>query len=512
MASELKPNAGELSLRDFLVALGRSGLLTAPQFEALRAGIGRGIYPGDPSALAGHLVGEGILTEFQARRLLKRKGHGLVIGRYAVMDRIGAGAMGWVFKARHQLMDRVVALKVISPENLSKRGATSRFLREMKLVGQLDHPNVIRAFDADLCNQIPYIVMEYVPGQNLQQVFRSRGALPPEEAIDYMAQAARGLAHAHEQGVIHRDIKPSNLLVDPTGVVKVLDLGLGAFVKDFGLEARARDVDAGMAVGTVDYMAPEQVTGRPVDGRADLFSLGCTLYCLLTGEYPFPGASRQERLVRRLHERHVPITEVRPDLPRGLVAVVDRLLAPRPEERFASATEAAEALDALIRPEDRSRPARRSRVAEKPRASATGLQAEPDPPPLDWSLIEAALQPKTERPQSPSSLKNSRETAHSDPRGDTLDFHRRDLEAAGSGSGRQIECLYYAELGRLNRTALKKPDQTPATEETSLIERWLEALSRLLDKIVSEPSPVPLLIVILAIVLALGIALGLALM
>ena len=208
-------------------------------------------------------------------------------------------------------MDRVVALKIIAPEIATNEHVVARFKREMKLVGRLDHPNVVRAFDADQINQVLYIVMEYVLGESLDQRFR-RGLIPPAEMIDYAAQAALGLAHAHEQGIVHRDIKPSNLLLTEDRKLKVLDLGLGVL-----MEADSQATFAtsdGMTVGTMDYMSPEQACGKEVDGRSDLFSLGCAMYYLMTGRLAFPGDSPIKRMSRRISGRFVPITEVRPDL------------------------------------------------------------------------------------------------------------------------------------------------------------------------------------------------------
>ena len=218
-------------------------------------------------ALAQRLVEEGTLTEFQARRLLKGK-KSLSFGRYALLDHIGQGARGRVFKARHRLMDRVVALKVLLPDNALSETAVSRFFREMKIVGLLDHPNVVRAIDADVHEGCPYIVMEYLDGDDLEHVFARRGPLPPEEVIEYMAQAARGLAHAHEKGVIHRDVKPTNLFLVNTGVVKVLDLGFGELVGMAGQAGNVFDTDEGIVVGTTDFMSPEQVKDQ-ADRRPD---------------------------------------------------------------------------------------------------------------------------------------------------------------------------------------------------------------------------------------------------
>src|SRR5262249_39717731 len=174
-----------------------------------------------------------------------------------------------------------------------------------------------------------------------------RGPLPPTEVIDYMAQAARGLAHAHEKGVIHRDVKPTNLFLVNTGVVKVLDLGFGELIGAAQKAGDVFDTDEGRLVGTTDYMSPEQLRYQPIDPRTDLLSLGCTMYRLLAGSFAFPGETREDRLATRLQEPHVPIWDVRPGLPDGLVRVVDRLLSNLPDARFGSAAEVVDALEAL---------------------------------------------------------------------------------------------------------------------------------------------------------------------
>ncbi len=365
MATSAKSKSSEGVPLDLLLVIRSSGVMTDRHFAELKAKVLSGEYPGESAALADRLVKEGILTAYQARRLLKEKAHGLVVGRYVILERLGSGSMGRVYKAHHLMMDRSVALKIIAPEIATNDRVLARFQREMKMVGRLDHPNVVRAFDADQVNNILYIVMEYVPGRSLSQRLRE-GPIPPGDMVHYAAQAALGLAHAHGQGIVHRDVKPSNLLLTEDRQVKVLDLGLGVLME---ADSQATFATAdGVAVGTVDYMSPEQACGRDVDGRSDLFSLGCSMYHLMTGRLPYPGDSPLERLSKRISSRPAPITEIRPDLPPRLVLVLDKLLAHKPQDRFQSAGEAAEALQSLIRP--------RSVPPPPPRPSPK----EPDPP------------------------------------------------------------------------------------------------------------------------------------
>jgi serine/threonine-protein kinase len=348
MASTERSKSTEEVPRDLLPLLQASGVLPDRQYADIRARVLDGSLPNDSRALAQRLVRDRILTEYQARRLLSNKPHGMVVGRYVVMDRVGSGSMGRVYKAHHQLMDRVVALKIIAPEIVTNSRVVARFQREMRLVGRLDHPNVVRAFDADQQGDTLYIVMEYVAGQSLGQMFKSGGPLPPIDVLKYAGQAAEGLAHAHAQGIVHRDVKPSNLLLSHTGQLKVLDLGLGVLM-EADEDANFATAD-GIAVGTIDYMSPEQACGKEVDGRSDLFSLGCTMYHLISGRLPYPGESPIDRLGRRLSGSPLPLIEVRPDVPAPVMRVVDRLLAAKPADRFQTADELAKAVQAMLRP------------------------------------------------------------------------------------------------------------------------------------------------------------------
>jgi serine/threonine protein kinase len=370
---------------DLLPIIRNSGVLSEKQFLDVRSKVLSGEYPQEPRALAQRLVRDELLTDYQVRRFLSGKSHGLLVGKYVIQDRLGSGSMGRVYKAHHQLMDRVVALKIIAPEIVTNERVVARFQREMKLVGRLDHPNVVRAYDADQTNGIFYIVMEYVTGRSLGQKLKE-GPLPAVDAVSFAAQAALGLHHAHQQGIVHRDIKPSNLLLNDEKVLKVLDLGLGVLM-DGDSHATFATAD-GVAVGTVDYMSPEQACGRDVDGRSDLFSLGCSLYHLITGRQAFPGDTPIERLGRRINNRPVPITDLKPELPSTLVAVLDKLLANKPHDRYQTAGEAAEALQALVRPKKQvsvavsAAPAKKPAHEAPPAPSSPSDYPSPPPPPV----------------------------------------------------------------------------------------------------------------------------------
>jgi serine/threonine protein kinase len=267
---------------------------------------------------------------------------------YQILEEVGPGGMGVVYKARHLFLDKVVALKVLRPERMRDPEAVARFRREMRAVGGLQHANIVAAQHAGEAGGRHYLVMEFVEGMSLNEVVRRRGPLPVADACEVARQAALGLQHAHEHGLVHRDVKPGNLRLTPAGQVKVLDLGLAAFrCEDLAL--RTELTASGSFLGTADYTAPEQwADPRAADIRADLYSLGCTLYCLLAGRPPFGDAAHDTwHKKMKAHEQAPvpPIREGRPEVPEGLAAVLDRLLAKRPGERFGTPVEVARALE-----------------------------------------------------------------------------------------------------------------------------------------------------------------------
>jgi serine/threonine-protein kinase len=307
----------------------------------------------DPRAIARELVKQGMLTPYQANELFLGRGHALTIGAYVLLEKLGEGGMGVVFKARHSRLGRITAVKIIRPDHLSKPEAVRRFRREMRAVAQLDHPNLVRAYDADEIDGKHLLVMEFVEGTTLSRLIQDHGPLSPSLACEYIAQAASGLQHAFERGLIHRDVKPSNLLLCKTGEssagkrVKLLDLGLArfAFERD-GTSSYSGDLTyEGTAIGTADFMAPEQTEdARSVDIRADVYSLGCTLYYLLCGKPPFSGGSLVEKMLRHRYDTPTPLADERSGLSPRLLRIVDRLLAKQPAYRYQTPAELAQAL------------------------------------------------------------------------------------------------------------------------------------------------------------------------
>ena len=340
------------SVQNLLNILQRMQVLAPQEVEE----VARELSPhfADPLDLAHHLVEIEWLTEYQVDLLFANRWEELRIGPYLIIDRLGEGGVSEVFLAWDTVKGRNVALKVLH-QHLTDRTAIAReFQRELQAVTRLSHPNIIQIFDANQFGSLHYFAMEYVEGLDLDRHVRRTGPLPIERACDSIRQVAQGLQHAHQMGLVHRDIKPANLfLVKPAesatassgrrasdSTVKILDWGLARVRADAGGDAdRAgmdRDAEKGMLIGTADYIAPEQARDPClVDIRADIYSLGCTLYFLLTGQPPFRGASLMQKLMQHQEAERPQVRVVRPDVPEELAAIVQRMMACRPEERYA---------------------------------------------------------------------------------------------------------------------------------------------------------------------------------
>lgn len=270
-------------------------------------------------------------------------------GEYEILGKLGEGGMGQVFRARHRSMRRLVAIKLLPSGICDSEAAVKRFQREVEAAAKLLHPNIVAAFDAGQHEGRQFLVMEYVPGQDLAAVVDKRGPLGIDEAVSAILQAARGLAYAHGKGVVHRDIKPANLLIDDEGNVKILDMGLARFDDDAlaNVDVEAGLTRAGQVMGTIDYMAPEQAADtHQADARSDLYSLGCTLFRLLTNKPVYGGKSLLERMVAH-RERPIPsLKALRSEVPDEIEAIFRKLVEKKPEDRFQSAAELIAALEA----------------------------------------------------------------------------------------------------------------------------------------------------------------------
>ena len=264
-----------------------------------------------------------------------------MLGKYELLEPIGQGGMGTVYKAVHTLLKRTVAVKVLPPNRLKDPQAVNRFRREIEAAGRLDHPHIVRTSDADEADGQHFLVMEWLAGHDLAKYVRERGALSVEQACDFIRQAALGLECADEHGMVHRDVKPSNLFLtsrererpEAPPIVKVLDLGLALLHDNAALESEL--TGAGQVMGTYDYIAPEQaMESHTVDARADIYSLGCTFYFLLTGKAPFHGKSEAKKLLAHQLEEPTSLTEDRPDVPNEVIAVLTRMMAKDPGKRY----------------------------------------------------------------------------------------------------------------------------------------------------------------------------------
>ncbi len=334
-----------MTVEQFLELVLRSQLVERDQLQRFLAQLPPDVNQATVSAeeMANHLCHAGLLTQWQSQKLLEGRYKGFFLGKYRLLDHLGTGGMSSVYLAEHVLMQRRVAIKVLPKHRVQDSSYLARFHREAQAAAALDHRNIVRAYDVDNDSVNHYLVMEYVEGQDLQRMVRQSGPLPFHLAADYIRQAAEGLAHAHQAGLIHRDVKPANLLVDAKGTIKVLDLGLARFTSD---EAASLTVAYDENVlGTADYLAPEQaIDSHGVDARADIYSLGCTLYFLLTGRPPFPDGTLPQRLMK--HQREMPpeIRTLRPDVPADLAAICFQMMAKKPADRYALAGQVAAVL------------------------------------------------------------------------------------------------------------------------------------------------------------------------
>ncbi|HLJ12730.1 MAG TPA: serine/threonine-protein kinase [Planctomycetaceae bacterium] len=336
-------------------ALGDSG--TTPPRAATANEAAPSTIP-SPQELAGRLVERGWITRWQADMLLKGK-RAFFLGKYKLLDCIGAGGMGAVFKAVHLELGRTVAIKIMSAAVVKDRRAVARFHHEIQAVAALDHPQIVAAFDAGAAGGVHFLVMEFAEGHDLGYLLKQSGPMNVGWACECIRQAAQGLQYVHEKGMVHRDIKPTNLLVardrdSGRPIVKILDLGLARLVGERSAGDDGSITQIGQFLGTPEYISPEQAFDtRSADIRSDIFSLGCTLFRLLTGELPFPGETVAQKLAARETTDALRLRELRPDMPAELDDVVARMLAREPNSRFQTPREVARALASFAVADDR---------------------------------------------------------------------------------------------------------------------------------------------------------------
>jgi serine/threonine protein kinase len=325
---------------DFLRSVLRSGLIDREQLQAVVRTVPAD-QRNDSQSLADQLVRTGKLTRFQAGKILRGFSQGMIIGPFRLLAPLGKGGMGTVFLARDERSDQLVALKILPPRLArTKERMLARFLREMRMSQRVAHPHLAWTYDVGENRGVYYIAMEYIPGRTLSRLVTEDGPLPLARAARLMAECASALEHAHNQGLVHRDLKPSNILVTPRDHAKVLDLGLALVHGEQGIDPTVIG-GQGYIVGSMDYISPEQTLDAvAVDGRSDLYSLGCTLYFALTGQPPFPGGTSREKVLRQRSEEPVSLAQIQPELHPGFVALVERLMAKDRSRRPQSAAAA----------------------------------------------------------------------------------------------------------------------------------------------------------------------------
>jgi serine/threonine-protein kinase len=336
----------------FLDLIRRSELVDDSQLEQIQSRLAAEAADGQVSeeVLAKKLVEEGLVTAWQCENLQqgRYKGFFLKNKQYRLLNHLGTGGMSSVYLAEQVLMKRRVAIKVLPKRRTNDSSYLARFHREAQAVAALDHRNIVRAYDVDNDNGVHYLVMEYIEGRDLQQIVKDEGPLPYAVAAEYIRQAAEGLEHAHRSNLVHRDVKPANLLVDGNEVVKLLDLGLARFTdEDRASLTVAYDENV---LGTADYLAPEQaIDSHRVDGRADIYGLGCSLYFLLTGHPPFPEGTLPQRLLKHQKSQPPDIRLERPDAPADLLAICSKMMAKKASSRFQSMRDVAVSLADWLR-------------------------------------------------------------------------------------------------------------------------------------------------------------------
>ncbi|MDX1926700.1 MAG: serine/threonine-protein kinase [Pirellulaceae bacterium] len=343
-ANAMPVNPGESILRSSALV---SGLVSTEKLDyALRVARHRLTQQGLPpdavisdSLLAEILVEQKTLTTYQAEQMLIGRTK-FNVGPYWITDFIGEGGMGQVFKAEHQVMGRVCAVKVLPGARATDQSRES-FAREIRMQATLDYPYLVRAFDAGRDGKVHYLVTEYVPGMDLRRLVKSRGPLPVQQAAKIIMHAALGLDYAHRKGLVHRDVKPGNILVTPEGDAKVSDVGLAGFAHDL-----MNDPRAGKIVGTTDYLSPEQIrTPLEIKPSSDIYSLGCTLYYAVCGKVPFPGGDTASKLRRHIDETPWHPRKFAPDITEEFVDIIADMMEKDPRKRIASAAEVAARLE-----------------------------------------------------------------------------------------------------------------------------------------------------------------------
>ena len=406
----------KLTVESFLQVVRQSGLIDKDQLQKLLQQYeARGIDVTKSQSIADALVGDEVVTRWQAEKLLAGKHKGFSLGKYKLLDLLGKGGMSSVYLAEHVLMKRRCAIKVLPSKRVNDTSYLARFHREAQAVASVDHPNIVRAYDVDCAqdrdSQIHFLVMEYVTGQSLQELIVGNGPAEYADAIEYVRQSAEGLEHAHRAGLVHRDIKPANILIDANGVIKILDMGLARFFNDADENPLTVAHDE-KVLGTADYLAPEQaLDSHTVDIRADIYSLGCSLYFFLTGHPPFTEGTLTQRLMWHQTKMFPPLTDSRLDCPASLMAILDKMVAKSPDDRYSSAAEVANAcrkwLDENAGAEWRQRHVPLTRSGSDPRLTAPSRDLQSDSVTVakgGSNVLESSVSPRDDADSSATKI------------------------------------------------------------------------------------------------------------
>ncbi|HET6880019.1 MAG TPA: protein kinase [Pirellulales bacterium] len=334
-----------VTLESVVSQLSASGIVAPSKLERL---LPPHAHPRDIGELVDSLVKQGLLTQFQARQIKAGKLKALLLGAYTLLDKLGAGGMGQVFKAEHRRMKRLVAVKMLPAGLMKDAAAIARFEREVEAAAKLEHPNIVTAYDANQAGGVHFLVMQFVDGVDLSALVKKNGPLPIRKAVDYILQAARGLKFAHDKGVVHRDVKPANLLLGKDGIVRILDMGLARIDVDGESSTQIELTETGAVMGTVDYMAPDQALDiRRADARADIYSLGCTLYYLVTGKPMYDAPSLMGKLLAHRDQPIPSLVQTQTAVPPQLDAIYQKMVAKHVADRYQSMSEVIEALERL---------------------------------------------------------------------------------------------------------------------------------------------------------------------
>jgi serine/threonine protein kinase len=468
-----------LKLPQFVELVRRSQLVEEGPLEQALADFQRqhaGEATDDPRPLADFLVQRKLLTSWHCEKLFDRKYKGFFLGKYKLLERLGAGGMSAVYLAQHTMMHRLHAIKVLPKDRVDDTSYLARFKREAKAAATLDHPNIVRAYDIDNQGDQYYLVMEYVKGRDLLEIVKdlnSRGELLDAAlAANYIAQSAHGLQHAHDAKLVHRDIKPANLLVDHRGVVKILDMGLALFSEE-GMASLTITHNENV-LGTADYLAPEQaLSSHDVDHRADIYSLGCTLYFLLTGHAPFPEGSLAQRIAKHQTEAPADIRRDRPDCAVQLISICTRMMEKKADDRFQTAAEVAEALTAWLETQRQEGGEEANIAAVHAAAVGSNVSAVPAPKASRSGPMASAPAP---RPVSPSAA-----AAASSGNGS----RRVAAQSTGSVTAPRARPAAPRAPGAGSNSDLKRPAKSPAApRETDTVSNRDSAAAT--DKVVDS--------------------------